>query len=281
MSSNRNIKIKGTILKIIKYIILSIGAFIILFPIIWMISASLKPNSEVMTIPINLMPSEIRWENYILPFTQRPFFRFFANSLIVASSITVINLFFSALAGYGLAKFNFWGKNVFFVYILSTFMLPIQVIMVPLFLIVKNLGWLNSYQGLIVPLMISAMGVFLMRQYIIAIPNDYIDAARIDGASEFRIFISIIIPLCKPILSALGLLTFMASWDEFLWPLLVATKEQYRTFPVGLALFQSSYRSAFSQLMSVSFLGMLPLLIVFIFAQRKFIESISLTGLKQ
>jgi multiple sugar transport system permease protein len=272
---------KSIVLQILKYILLTFGAVLMLFPIIWMVSASLKPLSEVMQIPINLIPSKIHWENYILPFQTRPFLRYFFNSFFVATCVTVSNLFFSGLCGYGLAKFNFWGKNFFFFYILSTFMLPIQVIMVPLFLIVKNFGWLNTYQGLIIPLMINAMGVFLMRQYIISIPDDFIDAARIDGANEFMIFIRIIMPLCKPILTALGLFTFMGSWSEFLWPLLVATKDAYRTLPVGLALFQNAYRSTYNQLMAVSFLAMLPLLIIFIFAQRRFIESVALTGLKQ
>lgn len=266
----------------LRYFILLIGSVIILFPLVWMISASLKPLSEVLTIPVKWIPSEFHFENYITPFIERPFLKYFFNSVFVATCVTIPNLFFSALAGYGFAKFNFFGKNIFFLYILSTFMIPIQVIMVPLFLIIRNFGWINSYQGLIVPLMLNAMGIFLMRQYIISsIPNEYIDAARIDGCNEFMIFLRIIVPLCKPILTALGLLTFMASWDEFLWPLLVATEDKYRTLPLGIALYQNSYRTSYNQLMAVSFLAMIPLLIFFIIAQKRFIESIAITGLKQ
>lgn len=265
----------------LRYIILIIGALAILFPIIWALSASFKSNQEVLQIPIQWIPKKLNLDNYITPFIERPFLIYFLNSVFAASVVTISNLLLSSLAGYGFSKFNIPGKKWLFLFVLSTLMVPIQVIIVPLFLIINYFGWVDSYQGLIVPLMVNAFGVFLMRQFMMGIPDDYLDAARIDGTSEIGIFFKIVLPLSTPVLAALGIFTFVSNWDEFLWPLIVINSDKLSTLPLGIAKFQGTYSSQYSQLLAMSLLAMLPLMIVFIFAQRRFIEGSSLSGLKQ
>jgi multiple sugar transport system permease protein len=264
-----------------RYLVLSAFLTAIVLPLVWVLSASLKPDAEVFTIPVRWLPSHPRWGNYSAPFVDRPFGRYFLNSLLVTAAATAGNLFFATMAGYGLAKFRFRGVRLVFLFILSTMMLPVQVIMVPLFLIVRDLGWLNTYQGLIVPIMISAFSIFFMRQYILSIPDDYIDAARIDGASEVGILFRIVWPLSLPGVAGIGVLVAMFNWDEFLWPLLVVSEDSLRTLPLGLASFEGSYRSAYNQLMAMSILAMAPLVTCFLCAQRRFIESIGATGIKE
>jgi len=264
-----------------RYLILIIGAIVILFPIIWAISSSFKSNIEVLKIPVQWIPKEMKWENYSTPFKERPIARYFLNSIVAAGFVTISNLFFSSMAGYGFSKFNIPGKKWLFLFVLSTLMVPIQVIIVPLYLIVNHLGWINSYQGLIVPLMVNGFGVFLMRQFIMGIPDEYMDAARIDGSSEIAIFFRIVLPLSRQALAALGIFSFVANWDEFLWPLVVINSDKLSTLPLGIAKFQGTYSSQYNQLLAMSLLATLPLLIVFVFIQRRFIESLSLSGLKQ
>jgi ABC-type glycerol-3-phosphate transport system permease component len=264
----------------LRYLVLIAACVITLFPLVWALSASFKRPQEVLTIPVVWLPPSPQPQNYIVPFLERPMFSYFKNSVIVTVAATAGNLLLAALAGYGFAKFAFWGRSILFLFVLSTFMLPVQVIMVPLFITVKNLNWLNTYQGLIIPVMASAFSVFFMRQYILSIPDDYIDAARIDGASEIGIFVRIILPLCTPALAGIGILTAMFNWDEFLWPLLVATKEEIKTLPLGLATFESIYRSSYNQLMAMAIVALVPLLLAYIFAQKRFMASVALSGMK-
>jgi multiple sugar transport system permease protein len=264
-----------------RYLILIIGAVAILFPIVWAISSSFKSNIEVLKIPVQWIPKKMKWENYVTPFRERPFARYFLNSIVAAGLVTISNLFFSAMAGYGFAKFDIPGKKWLFLFVLSTLMVPIQVIIVPLYLITNYFGWINSYQGLIVPLMVNGFGVFLMRQFMMGIPDEYMDAARIDGSSELAIFFRIVLPLSRQALAALGIFSFVANWDEFLWPLVVINSDELSTLPLGIAKFQGTYSSQYNQLLAMSLLATLPLLIVFVSIQRRFIESLSLSGLKQ
>jgi len=251
---------------------------VVLVPILWVISASFKPINEVFEFSI---PSKLMFENYIIPFTTKPYFRYLLNSTLFASGATISNLFFCSLAGYGFAKFRFFGRKVFFIIILSTMMLSIHVIMVPLFIMINNLNWGDTWMGLFAPFLVTAFGIFLMRQNIINIPDAYIEAARIDGASEIRIYFNIILPISKPILSTLAVLNFMFTWDEFIWPLIVATTEHTRTMSVGVALLLTIFRSPINQMAAVSVVGMLPVLIAYLFFHRYFIESLSITGLKE
>jgi multiple sugar transport system permease protein len=247
---------------------------------VWAVSASLKPDYQVFTMPVQWIPAQFQPENYVIPFQEKPMFLYFGNSIFITVVATFGNVFLAALAGFGFAKYHFWGRRALFLFVLSTFMLPIQVIMVPLFIIVRTFGWLNTYQGLIIPIMGSAFSVFFMRQFMLSIPDDYIEAARIDGASELVVFFRIVLPLSWSAVASIGVLNAIFYWDEFLWPLLVATKDDMKTLPLGLASFESVYRSSYNQLMAMSILAMLPILVAFLLAQRQFMKSIALTGMK-
>lgn len=260
---------------------ISFGAVVMFFPVAWTLSASLKPNAEVLLVPVRWIPSEIHWENFARPFVEKPFGRYFLNSIVVSASVTVLNLFFCALAGYGFAKFNFRGKNILFLYVLSTLMVPLHVIMISLFLVVRAFGWLNTYQSLIVPAMVSAFGIFLMRQFMLSIPSEYIDSARIDGEHEFGIFVRVIVPMVTPPLATLGIYIFMGAWDDFLWPLIVISVDRLKTIPLGIASFESIYRSSYNYLMAISLLALVPILVAFVFFQRRIIQSVVMSGLKQ
>ena len=252
-----------------------------LLPYYWMVSSSLKTMENMFSVPLQWIPDPINWMSYVNAWRAQDFTRYFLNSSVVAIAITIGNLILCSLAGYSLTKFRYRGRGLSFLLILSTMMLPLEVTMVPLFLIVKQLDWLNSYQGLIVPFMVDGFGVFLMRQYMLSIPNDLIDSARIDGASELRIFWTIVMPLCKPALVALAVFTFREAWDMYIWPLIIITKDSLRTLPLGISLFMSSYGTSWDQLMAIAVLGTLPMILLFFFLQRAFIQGIAATGLKE
>lgn len=254
--------------------------FIFMIPLLYMISTSFKLPNEVFELPIQWIPDTLRLENYILPLQEKPFARWFFNSAFVATCVTILVVLTSSLAGYSFAKFDYPGRDILFMFILATFMIPLEAMIVPLFILVKDLGWLNTYTGLIVPAGGSAFGVFLMRQHMLAMPDELIEAARIDGASEVRIFFSVVLPVNQTAISALAIFAFMWNWNSFLYPLLVANDDAYRTLPIGLASFESAYSTNYPQLMAVSFLAMLPILILFLILQNKFIDSMALSGVK-
>jgi multiple sugar transport system permease protein len=256
-------------------------ACVMLLPFYWMFSSSLRTMETMFSLPIQWIPSPPNWNSYVLAWQAQDFTRYFLNSGFVAVAITLSNLLLCSLAGYSLTKFHYRGRGVMFLAILSTMMLPLEVTMVPLFLIIKRLDWANSYQGLIVPFLVDGFGVFLMRQYMMGIPKDLIDSARIDGASEFRIFWTIVLPLCKPALVALAVFTFREAWDMYIWPLIIITKDALRTLPLGISLFMSSYGTSWDQLMAIAVLGTLPMILLFFFLQRAFIQGIAATGLKE
>ncbi len=263
------------------FCVLAAVACITLLPFYWMFSSSLRTMETMFSIPIQWIPSPPNWESYVLAWKAQDFTRYFLNSGFVAIAITLSNLLLCSLAGYSLTKFQYRGRGLTFLLILSTMMLPLEVTMVPLFLIVKRLDWANSYQGLIVPFLVDGFGVFLMRQYMLSIPKDLIDSARIDGASELRIFWTIILPLCRPALVALAVFTFREAWDMYIWPLIIITKDSLRTLPLGISLFMSSYGTSWDQLMAIAVLGTLPMILLFFFLQRAFIQGIAATGLKE
>jgi multiple sugar transport system permease protein len=262
--------------------VLVLGAVAIsLLPYYWMVSSSLRTIENMFRVPIQWIPDPVNWRSYVLAWHAQNFTRYFFNSGLVAVAITAGNLLLCSLAGYSLAKFRYFGRGLLFILILSTMMLPLEVTMVPLFLIIKQLDWANTYQGLIVPFLVDGFGVFLMRQYMLGIPKDLIDSARIDGASEFKIFWQIVLPLCKPALVALGVFTFREAWDMYIWPLIIVSKDSLRTLPLAISLFMSSYGTAWDQLMAIAVLGTLPMIILFFFLQRAFIHGIAVTGLKE
>ena len=264
------------------YLILAAGAVVMVLPFYWMVNASLMTGGEIQRQPPVWLPEIPQFHNYRRLLDAMPLFRLYGNSLFVTTATTVGVLFTSSLAGFAFAKYQFPGKNLMFIAILTTMMVPFFVTLIPVFYIVRQLGWINTYQGLIVPGVISAYGIFLMRQFISTLPDELLDAARIDGASEPRIFVSIIMPLIAPALATLGTFTFIGSWNSFLWPLLVASDRKLHTLPLGLnalRTFASEARNL-DLLMAGTALSVLPSLVLFIFLQRYFVEGIALTGVK-
>jgi ABC-type glycerol-3-phosphate transport system permease component len=265
---------------VILTVVLAIGAVVMLLPFLYMISTSLKSTGEVFAIPLQWIPETFRWDNYSTALQEHPIAHYFRNSLIVGIAVTALNLLTCSLAGYSFAKFTYRGRDLLFGIVLATMMIPLASMIIPLYLVVRDLGWIDSYWGLIIPAGTSAFGIFLMRQQMLTIPNDLLEAARLDGGSEPRIFFEIVLPLSRTALASLAIFIFMWNWDSFLWPLLVATKDEYRTLPVGVALFESSYGTNYPQLMAVAFLAMIPVLVVFLLLQRQFIQALTMSGIK-
>lgn len=251
-----------------------------ILPFLYMLSTSLKSTSEVFMVPLRWIPEELRWDNFTNALQQYSIPRYFVNSLIVGVSVTLLNLLTCSLAGYSFAKFTYRGRDILFGLVLATMMIPLASMIIPLYLVVRDLGWIDSYWGLIIPAGTSAFGIFLMRQHMLGIPNDLLEAARLDGSSEPRIFFDIVLPSSRTALSSLAIFIFMWNWDSFLWPLLVVTKDEFRTLPLGVALFESSYGTNYPQLMAVAFLAMIPVLVVFLLLQRNFIQALTMSGIK-
>jgi multiple sugar transport system permease protein len=269
--------------KSLKWGFVILTAALILFPFYWAVMTSFKPVTEVIAKPPIFFPREpVGFSNYQEVLGRVPLLSYYRNSLIVAGLVTVSTLLTSSLAGYIFAKFDFFAKRVLFIAILATMMIPFQVIVIPVYIIFKDLNLLDSLWGIIIPGLVSAYGIFLMRQFMKTIPNELIDAARIDGCSEFGIFRRVVMPLCKPVLAALGIFTFMLSWDDFFWPLLILQSEKNLTLPIGVNMFGSwMIHGQYTPLiMSIATMAMVPVLIVFLVGQRQFIEGITLTGLK-
>ncbi|WHY85938.1 carbohydrate ABC transporter permease [Neobacillus novalis] len=265
---------------IILFLIVSMGAVIMFIPYLWMVLSSLKGNHEILSGATNIFPQKITFEGYKTVLNDAPFIRWLINSLISSTLITLATLFTSALAGYIFAKFKFRGQKLSFILILATMMVPFQVIMIPRYLIVSDLGLINNLFALIVPNLISGFGIFLAKQFIEAIPNDLIEAARIDGAGEFRTFWSLILPQIKPALSAVGIFTFMAAWNDYLWPLIVLNDLNKMTVPLALVFFNGQHLVNYNVVMSAGVLIMIPVVIVFLVFQRQFIKGMTMTGMK-
>lgn len=269
---------RRSLARILLYLILGVGGFGMVFPFLWMVASSLKHANEIYNL--NLIPDNPTLDNYRTVFTDTEFVRWFLNSVIVALITTASVAFFDSLAGYTLAKFRFPGQQVIFIVILSTLMVPTEMLVIPWYLMSINLHWADSYWGIMFPGVMSAFGVFLMRQFFLGVPNDLLDAARIDGVSEFRLFWNIALPLVKPAVAALCIFTFLGNWNAFLWPLIVTRSEEMRTLPVGIAFFSSEAGSAYELIMTAAALGTIPVLVVFAIFQRQIIRGIALTGLK-
>ena len=257
------------------------GLLVVVGPFIWMALASVKPEAEIRSVPPTWLPETWTLENFRELFTRLDFPLYFFNSTLVAGLITAGNLVFCSLLGYALAKLDFPGRKALFLVVLGMLMVPGMVLFVPQFVLVSNLGLANSYAGLVLPFLAGPFGVFLMRQFLTSIPDDLIEAARVDGAGEWRIFWRIVLPLCRPALATLGILTFLSSWNSFLWPLVVATTEDKYTLPVALALYSvGQNRTDFGLLLAGAVVVVLPVLIVFLILQRHFLRGIATTGLK-
>ena len=257
-----------------------LGIGVMLLPYFWMVSSSLKTGAEVFELPIRWIPQVPQWQNFRDALSRGSFGTYFYNSGVVAVAVTAANVLLCSLAGYGLAKFRFPYRELSFRVILSTLMLPLEVTLVPTFLIVHSLGWLNTYQGIFAPLLVDAFGIFLMRQFVLGVPSDYLEAARIDGAGELRILWKIVLPQCKPVLAVLALFAFRDSWDQFLWPLAVVSRDEYRTYPLGLVRFAEDYGNPQTEQMAVAVMATIPVFVLFLLLQRLLKRGFGLTGLK-
>jgi len=253
---------------------------LMLLPVLWMLSTSFQASEKMFQLAMEWIPAVWHPENYPNALHRAPFPLFFTNSLIVSTVVMVGNVVFCTLAGYGLAKFRFPGDRFALLAILSTLMLPLEVTLVPTFLIVHSLGWLNTYQGIFAPLLVDAFGIFLMRQFVLGVPSDYLQAARIDGAGELRILWKIVLPQCKPALAVLALFAFRDSWDQFLWPLAVVSRDEYRTYPLGLVRFAEDYGNPQTEQMAVAVMATIPVFVLFLLLQRLLKKGFGLTGLK-
>jgi len=254
--------------------------FLTLVPFLWMVSTSLKPEEGIFSIPPQIIPWPVTFEYYKDLFEKIKFFVFFGNSLFVALSITGLNLILNSLAAYAFAKHKFPGREKLFTLLLLTMMVPGQVSMMPVFLILKSMNLLNTFTGLIIPGSTSVFGIFLMRQFMKGIPNEILESARMDGCGEFRILWSIVLPLCRPALATMTIFTFMGAWNEFLWPLIIMTKESKYTLPVALANLNGQQNTEWGLLMAGSLVVILPILIMFIMMQKYFVKGMVFSGLK-
>jgi ABC-type glycerol-3-phosphate transport system permease component len=266
-------------------IVVAIGGIIIASPLVWMMSASFKPLHEIYEYPPSLIPKNYTTVNYDRLGTDWPFMTWYANSLIVALVLTIAVLFFTSLAGFGFAKYKFKGSGFLFILLLGSTMIPFQLILVPLFIFMSRLGWSDSYLSLIVPFMAPAVGIFLMRQFLISIPSELIEAARIDGASEFGIYWRVILPLARPALAAQGVLSFLGAWNSFLWPLSVLHSQTSMTLPVGMAAMVGGVSAGreppIGPSIAAATLVTIPVIIVFIAVQKQYISGLTAASVKQ
>jgi multiple sugar transport system permease protein len=263
------------------YGVLAVGLVLVVTPFVWMLVSSFKPEAEVRAVPPTWWPQEVTTENYDTLFTTLDFPTYFLNSAIVAIAVALGNVVFCSMLGYALAKLEFPGKRALFVLVLGTLMVPGVVTFVPLFVLTTNLGLTNTLPGMILPFLAGPFGVFLMRQYVLGLPDELIQAARVDGAGELTIFARVIMPLCGPALATLGVLTFLTSWNNFLWPLVVATSEDKYTLPVALALYSVGQNATeYGLLLAGSVVVVVPVLVVFLVLQRHIVQGTAMTGIK-
>ena len=260
---------------------LVLGAALTLLPLAWMVSASLMPTGEATRLPPRLVPSAVTLEHYRVLFARLDIARALVNSAGLASAVTAIALLLNSMAGYGFAKFRFAGRERLFGLLLAALVIPAQVAMLPLFLMLRGMGLVNTYAGVVVPGMASIFGIFLFRQYALAIPDSVLDAARIDGAGEFRIYRSLVLYLCAPILVTLALFTFMGTWNDFMWPLIVLADDRRYTLPVALANLAGEHVQDTELMMAGAVLTVLPVMILFVFLQKYYVAGIMSGGVKE
>ncbi len=269
---------QADIVRLVWMLVTLILAVMTIFPLLWMLSIALKGPTEVFQS--NLWPKAPTFRNFVYVLTEVPFVRYMLNSLFVSSVVTVVALFFHTMAGYALARLRFPGRETLFILMFSTFLVSLPVIIVPLFIEVRQMGMLNSYAGLIVPSIFNAFGIFLLRQFYLSIPRELEEAALVDGAGYWRIYWSIILPLSRPIIASLAILFFLANWNSFLWPLTATSDSSLWVVQVGIANFRGQYSSSWNNIMAASTIVAAPMLILFVVFQRQIMESIKTTGLK-
>ncbi len=253
---------------------------VMVLPLVWMLVTSVETLAQTRHFPPTLIPSGIHWSNYRDAWEQAPFGRFFVNSLVVTGTAVLSNLALCSLAGYAFARLRFFGREVLFVALLATLMVPFQVIMIPTFLIVRHLGLVDSLGGLIAPNLVTPFGIFLLRQFFRTLPIDLEEAARIDGCTRLGVLFRVVLPLSLPALATLGIVTFLWTWNDFLWPLIVITSTDQSTVQLGLASFQGAHVTKWNLLMAGNVMALAPMLIVFVVAQRWFVRSLASTGIR-
>jgi ABC-type glycerol-3-phosphate transport system permease component len=263
------------------HLFLGVSSFLMVSPFIWVFLTSFKRSEDIVTETPRLLPAVWTLANYIKLPTVAPFVRFFLNSILVSGVSTILVAFGSAACGYVFAKYRFRGRDFLFFLVISTILIPLQTYIVPLYLLTWKLGWINSYQGMIFPLIIMSSGIFFLRQNITAIPDELIDAARVDGASEWRVFVSVILPLSVSAIAAISIVNWVYTWSLFIWPLIVASSTEMFTMELGLMYFQREYAVDYGGIMAACILTLLPVLVVFLAFRTRIIEGIAFTGLKQ
>jgi multiple sugar transport system permease protein len=260
---------------------LAVVAVVALTPVLWMVSASFMSAGEASSFPPPMFPKHPTFEHYRSLTERLSMVRYLFNSVVIASAVTLISLFFNSMAGFAFAKYHFTGRETLFKALLSGMIIPAQVTMLPLFLMLKTFGVVNTYVGAIIPGLASIFGIFLIRQFVQAIPDSYIEAARMDGGSEFRIYRTVILPLCRPILFTLALFTFMGTWNDFMWPLIIMTDASNYTLPVGLANLMGEHVLDLELMMAGSVITIIPVLVLFLTFQRHYVRGIMLGGVKE
>ncbi|MGI8315476.1 carbohydrate ABC transporter permease [Halobacillus mangrovi] len=270
---------KSRLEKSIVIFIMVVGGILVSIPFIWMISSSFKPESEVLAIPPTIIPDNPTIEHYIELFTNMNFAVYLRNTLVIVI-FSFLGLLFNAMAGYGFAKYDFKGREKTFYIVLATMMIPGQVTMIPVYLLLNYMGLTNTMTGIVLPGLAVAFSIFLFRQFMTTIPDDLIEAARLDGAGEFYIFFRLVVPIAKPIFAVQGILTFIAGWNSFLWPLIIANDESLYTLSVGLSLLQGQYANNFALQMAGAAFMVVPIIIIFAFFQKYIVEGFTMSGLK-
>lgn len=271
---------KYSVSLILQHIIVILLAIYCLFPVVWVILSSFKPQSELFRIPMSFLPKNWTTENYVEALSHGSFITYFSNTLFVAVVSTVLTVLFNIMCGYALAKYIFPGRNLIFSIMIGTLMIPLQVIMIPIFLQLKRLGMLNTLWGIIIPPAATPTGIFLARQYMVNLPNSMIESARIDGAKEFFIFRTIIIPLSKPIIATIAIFSFMWRWNDYLWPLIVITDNDKQTLQQALANFVGQLQINWSNLLAMTTISIIPVIVVFLMFQRYFMSGITTGAVK-
>ncbi|RFB12507.1 carbohydrate ABC transporter permease [Bacillus sp. HNG] len=262
------------------YLLLILGSLLMLLPFIWMLSTSLKSSGEVTAMPPIWIPEDFKWENYAEAFEMAPFVRYIINSAIVTVLSTIGELLTTILAAYAFSRVNFYGRDFIFAILLGTMMVPGEVLLIPNYVTLSNLGWIDQYEALIVPWLASIFSIFLLRQFFLGIPKELSYAAKIDGCRDFRFLWTIMVPLAKPALITIVLLKAIGSWNAFLWPLIVTQSKEMRTLPVGLTSFSTEAGTIYELLMAASTMIILPMIILYIILQKYIIEGVAKAGIK-
>lgn len=267
---------------LVAWLILGLGGIAMMVPFLWMVFTSFKSTAELYTFPPSLLPEQWRWSNYYDAWTLLPFATFFKNSIIVSVAVVFGQLFTCSLAGYSFSRLRYPGRDRIFLLYLATMMIPFAVIMIPLYVQMRWMGWVDTLWPLIVPAIFTPWGTFMMRQFMSTLPRELEDAARIDGASFFRIYRTIILPLTKPALATLGIFTFLGSWNNFLWPLIIISSLNLKTIPLGMTAFQARMpmKTPWEMVMAAATFAILPVLIAFIFGQKYYVQGIVTSGIK-